>query len=305
MYEWIGRLSRLGPAGGARNGMAGILPRLPAAPLVRAGGWVLYHLLGKSRRTVAANMVSLLTDKGRTDTQNKAAIRTLTKAYFEHAASTLYELLLEAGSLPETGAHKISIDGEEHLSQALRDGKGAILYAPHMGNFFYSYWKLSRKYRCLTVATASCEELRPFYLQFERLGCKGLDYDATPPLELIRQLKRHLLNGGIVYLLGDFYRPSFPQSRLFGRVTRGPAGAALLALELGSPVIPCYGFREDGGRHRLVLEEPVRLQEHYSRKQRPEAMEHLNAGMERQIRSKPEQWFYWFDVHKRWYEGGE
>ncbi len=105
-------------------------------------------------------------------------------------------------------------------------------------------------------------------------------------------------------MLGDFYRPAFPAARLFGRETRGPAGAAQLALELKTPVIPCYGYREQGLKHRLVLEEPVYLHESFTRRERAEAMNVLNGKLESMIRRKPEQWFYWFDVHERWHKGG-
>lgn len=301
MYEWIGRLTRHETGGASRAaGWAARLPRGLVHRLLRAAGLLLYAVMGGLRRTICGNMEQLLTGASGPDRAAKASARRMARRYFEHAACTLYELLLESAVLPEDGEERILIEGEAHLAKALEDGKGAILYAPHVGNFFYYYWRLSRRYKCLAVATASSPEIRSIYLRFERLGCRGLDYDETPPLELMRRLKAHLSSGGVVFLLGDFYRPSFPEARLFGRKTRSPAGAAQLALDLQTPVIPCCGFREPGMKHRVVLEEPVYLHEAFTRRERAAATEALNARLEDMIRRKPEQWFYWFDVHERW-----
>lgn len=112
---------------------------------------------------------------------------------------------------------------------------------------------------------------------------------------MIRQLKAHLSRNGIVFILGDFYRPNFPRTTLFGRPTRTPAGAAAIAIEQGVPVIPFYGKREKGFRHVMVFDKPLWLHETFTRKQREEALE-------RSIRAVPDQWFYWFNVHERWEE---
>jgi KDO2-lipid IV(A) lauroyltransferase len=110
----------------------------------------------------------------------------------------------------------------------------------------------------MTVVTAQSKELRPIYMRFQKWGCMGLDYDATPPLGLMRTLRNHLLQNGVVFLLGDFFRPQFPQATMFQRITRSPGGAAALALELQVPVIPFFGHRTRGFRHRLVFHQPMR-----------------------------------------------
>ncbi|UUZ79261.1 hypothetical protein LJK88_29220 [Paenibacillus sp. P26] len=138
------------------------------------------------------------------------------------------------------------------------------------------------------------------YLKFLNLGCPGLDYDNTPPLELYRRLKKHLAAGGVVFLLGDFWRPSFPVSRFFGRRTRTPEGAAMLAIEQQVPVVPFYGFRERGFRHRLIFKEPLYLYSSFTRATRTDAANLLNRFMERVIRERPEGWFYWFNAEERW-----
>ncbi|MDF2923387.1 MAG: lipid biosynthesis acyltransferase [Paenibacillaceae bacterium] len=302
MYAWIGRLTGYDSG---KIGWGSLFARLPLRLtewLLRGIGLLLYMFMHRQRASVAGNMRDLLAGAGESEAAAASSrqIRRHVREYFVHAASTLYELLLESRTLPEQRGGRIRIHNELSLIHALEEGKGVILYAPHLGNFFYFYWLLSQRYECLTVATASSPELAPLYHRFQEMGCAGLDYDKTPPLELFRKLKHHLASNGVVLLLGDFYRPSFPSTRLFGKATRGPEGAALLALEQHAPVIPCCIVRESGMNHRIVLEEPLHLHKHYARSQRGEATLRLNSYLETMIRRAPEQWFYWFNAHERW-----
>ncbi len=225
---------------------------------------------------------------------------------FFNLCATMYELLIDSpAAQPNKSKPRFTSEGEAFLKQALSQGKGAIIFTPHTGNFFYYYWHLSQKISLHDVATAQSQELRPIYLRFEQMGCKGLDYDITPPLQMMRKLRGHLQENGVVLLLGDFYRPNFPPSTLFGKPTRSPMGAAVLALEQQAPVIPFYGCRSDGFNHKLVFGKPLHLHEEFERHQRSEATNRLNKTLEDAIALVPDQWFYWFNAEERWQpEGG-
>jgi phosphatidylinositol dimannoside acyltransferase len=300
LYEWIGKVTGNERK---RRQLAALSRRLPGSFLLflcRASAFMLYGLAGKNiKRTVLSNMSDLL--PGRTPRE----LQRYRYRYFENIVITLYELLMESFGLEESAARRFQVEGEEHLSEALRRGRGAIVYTPHVGNFFYYYWYLCQNYSCLTVVTAGSPELRPLYLTFQPMGCTGLDYDETPPLELFRKLRRHLQAGGVVFLLGDFWRPSFPRSRFFGRVTRTPDGAATLSIDQLAPVIPFYGWREQGFTHRLRFEPALHLYASYSKATRSDATKVLNRFMERVIRERPEEWFYWFNAQERWEEEQE
>lgn len=294
MYQWIGKITadeRL------LKHIGRYIRRLPPTLiffLCRMAGRLTYLLGGSVRYRVMCNMSELMGEKSRKD------IARLCRTYFTNIFVTLYEIVFASRDLDRAGDKNFTVEGEPHLRDALGHGRGAILFTPHMGNFFYYYWYLSRKYSCLTVVTASSPELRPLYLMFREMGCRGLDYDATPPLELLRTLRSHLKNNGVVLLMGDFWRPNFPPAEFFGRLTRSPGGTAALALENRVPVVPFYGWREKGFCHRLVFEPPVLLHEKFQRQQRSEAVNELNIYMERAVARAPGQWFYWFNVDERW-----
>lgn len=298
MYQTIALLTRLQQAQGRGPVLLRKALGKPAPLLLPGVALALQALLRGQTAMIRRNMAELLPAEGRTAAEQQAYVHTCVSGFYRHAARTLYELLAAETLLP-AGRVDIRLEGEHHLTGALKQGKGAILYAPHTGNFFYGYWRLSRAYPCLTVATASDPELAPLYRSFQRLGCPGLDYDETPPLQLVRKLRRHLEGGGVLLLLGDFYRPGFPLARLLGQTTRLPAGAAKLGLELGTPVLPARCVREADHTHRLVMEEPVLLREHFEHGELADAAAFLNLLLEKQLLKHPEQWFYWFNAHER------
>lgn len=293
MYHWIGRLTE---SNKVQKVLIGILALMPARIIILLG-WLMGSFLSlkaKSHRVnILFNMADVL-DK------NAKEIITSCRTYLCHFSIILLEILLASYRLNNNNVTQWIIEGEEHLENSLNLGRGVIVYAPHMGNFFYYYWYLSQRYPCLTVATGGSSELRPLYLLFQNMGCQGLDYDNTPPLELLKTLRHHLKNNGVVFLLGDFWRPNFPKAKFFGKVSRSPGGAVALALGQRVPVVPLYGWREKGLRHHIVLEAPIHLYKEFDNGQRQEATERLNFFIEQSIRKVPEQWFYWFNLHERW-----
>ncbi|MDD9267816.1 lysophospholipid acyltransferase family protein [Paenibacillus sp. GCM10023248] len=299
MYDWIAKLTSNEHKLDRIERVLRLFPLwMLRAALALAANIGYAALRSKLLRPVQRNMEELL------DHVPKRDIRKHARHYVHNVVFTLFELLFMSRRLHVL--HKdFDVQGQEHLQEAKRrsQDQGFIVYTPHLGNFFYYYWYLTRRYDCMTVASAGSPELRPLYLKFQAMGCKGLDYDSVPPLELYRTLKKHLQAGGVVFVLGDFWRASFPLSRLFGRLTRTPEGAAMLALELRIPIVPFYGYRVRGFKHKLVFGPPVDLPTGQAgRGVRAESNLRLNAFMERVIREQPASWFYWFNVHERWEE---
>ncbi|WP_281887200.1 lysophospholipid acyltransferase family protein [Paenibacillus sp. YYML68] len=295
MYEWIAALTKNERVLSTIAGVAARLPDWFLALICKSIAMLLYGLSGTGlRQRILSNMERLLPH------YDARSLKRERFRYYENMVFAVYEILLGSYLLPARAERRFAAEGEEHLKEALKLGKGAIVYTPHVGNFFYYYWYLSRRYHCTTIATASSEELRPLYLRMHAIGCDGFDYDTTPPLELLRKLRKHLQSNGVIFILGDFYRPTFPRSRFFGKPTRTPDGAALLSIDMQAPVVPFCGWRERGFLHRIRFEEPMHLSEAYNKAERSEATVLLNQYMERVITERPAQWFYWFNADERW-----
>jgi lauroyl/myristoyl acyltransferase len=298
MYAWIGWLtSQRLSARGVRRVLAA-LPRWIVYPLLVLLGTCIHACARHTRQRIDSNIRTLLPELRVSERWR------IGRRYIVHECMTIFEQAVEyrhALSTTHPRRARIELDGVEQLDAALRLGRGAILYTPHLGNYFYSYWRLSQDYDATTVVTAGSQELRKLFEEVYALGgMKGYDYDTEPPRELAFKLRAHLKQNGVVFLLSDFSRAEFPECTLFGKPSHLPVGALTLALLQQSPVVPCYGERIGWGKHRLVFLPPLHLHERYTIRQRDEAMQQLASTMERMIRQAPEQWLYWFNVHQRW-----
>lgn len=291
MYTFVARLTQK-PARLARVRRWG---RWVPRSLVVGGCWLLAMggmlFVPNLRRQVSANI--------QIGTASPDGSLRLAIAHIAHLLLTFYEIVVDVAHLDERKIAWFRWSGVNHVEAALAQGRGVILFAPHLGNFFFAYWCLCQRFNCLTVGTASSPELRPLYETFYALGCGGLDYDATPPREMVRTLRRHLAQNGVVLLLGDFWRSSFPAATLLDQVSRSPQGAAVFALDDGVPIVPFYAVRS-GRQHNLVFAPALDLRCRFARHERRAATDALNVWLTSIIRQYPAQWFYWFNVHERW-----
>jgi KDO2-lipid IV(A) lauroyltransferase len=300
MYSWIGRLTQ-----GARlqhvTWLSMALPRPVAFSIVTSAGLAAFALAGATRRRIQRNIAELLPH-----TTPGQRLR-LCARYFVQECLTIYEQaveyrrgLLGEGTRGKKGRVTFDVAGLEHLDAALAQGNGAIVLTPHVGNYFYFYWWLSRRHECLTVATMGSAEIRPLYLGFEELGLRGFDYDNDPPLMIFRRLSGLLRRNGVVFLMGDFARPGFPRDTLLGRPSGFPAGPVALALASGAPIVPLAGARVSWRRHRMAFMPALDLAARHGPDAKARALGATARAMETIIAETPEQWLYWFNIDERW-----
>jgi KDO2-lipid IV(A) lauroyltransferase len=297
MYRWIGALTE--PRRHRRIMRVMLtLPRPVAFVLVTAIGWGVFLVARRTRATIIRNVHTLLPHL-RPVHRVRFCLR-----YIVHECLTVYEQTIEyRRGLAAHGGVRFQVDGLPHLEAAFAQGRGVIVYTPHIGNYFYSYWWLAQRYRCATVVTAGRlknRSLRRLFLGFRRLGLRGLNYDEVPPLALTLKLRQHLQGNGLVFLVGDFSRPTFFETTLFGKPARIPAGAVALSLRLRVPIVPFAGTRDSWSSHRMLFKPPLHLYERYGSAQRDEAMGEVARLLEQLILEAPHQWLYWFNVHERW-----
>jgi KDO2-lipid IV(A) lauroyltransferase len=168
---------------------------------------------------------------------------------------------LEVFRLPVLGSAAVAdacqryTEGEQHIEDALKAGRGVVLALPHSGNWeTAAVWLISRYGPFTTVA----ERLRPesLYRRFlayrERLGMEvvPLTGGGRPPSEVLAE---RLRAGGAICLLGDRdLTRGGVEVTFFGEPARMPAGPALLALTTGAALLPVgLWFTPDGWGQRI------------------------------------------------------
>lgn len=166
----------------------------------------------------------------------------------------------EAFRLPSMDHARLSRDvnaavtQQQHLDEAMAEGRGVVIALPHMGNWdLAGVWLVASHGQFATVA----ERLKPesLYQKFlayrESLGFEILPHTSSAdeaagegPYKILAQ---RLREGKVVCLLADrgMGRSSVPV-RFFGETARFPVGPAKLAVETGAALVTAHTWYEPG-----------------------------------------------------------
>ncbi len=113
-----------------------------------------------------------------------------------------------------------------------------------------------------------------------------------------RELLRALGRGESVALMNDQKFNGGVEAPLFGLTAHTAPGPSSFALRFGIPLQPMSVQRIGKARFRVVVHEPIVLQDTGDRTADIEAgVRRINAFIEERVRERPEEWFW---VHKRW-----
>ena len=113
-----------------------------------------------------------------------------------------------------------------------------------------------------------------------------------------RELLRALARGESVALMNDQKFNGGVAAPLFGVMAHTAPGPSSFALRYGVPLQPMSVQRTHKARFRVVVHDPIHLDNTGDRNADIEAgVRKVNAFMEDRIRERPEEWFW---VHKRW-----
>ncbi|MDD5643055.1 MAG: hypothetical protein PHX53_15505 [Syntrophales bacterium] len=193
---------------------------------------------------------------------------------------------------------KVVVLGEEHVSRALAQGRGAIVIAAHAGNWEYTVLGYGLQMR--PVAVVARELDHPWGRALARfLRQRGGNFmvDKQRGLkDILAHLKQNRIVGIVIDqntteaggLLVDF----------FGHPARTTPVAALLARHRDIPVVPGFSRRLFGGRHLLAFFPPIDMRK--TKDPQADILGHLqlqNRALEVWVRACPEQWLW---LHRRW-----
>lgn len=204
---------------------------------------------------------------------------------------------IESFRLPTTSSAEIrrrfTIDGFDHVLEARRLGRGAIVALPHLGGWEWGGRWITDQGIPMTVVVEPLDppELFDWFVDLRRgfgMNVVPLGPEAGP--EILRALARN----EIVCLLCDrFISGAFVVVEFFGERTFLPAGPATLALRTGAPLLPAAVYFSDrrSGHHALVRpgigvhRSEARLREDVRR-----ITQELARELENLIRRDPAQW---------------
>jgi KDO2-lipid IV(A) lauroyltransferase len=191
-----------------------------------------------------------------------------------------------------------AMEGTELLDQAEKEGHGALLMTLHMGHGDLAAVSLAYAgYRVFMVSKFfSLRWLNDLWFGMRRKS--GMEF--IPPRNSSFTLLKALKTNALVILpLDQFTGPPIGvRTKFFGHETGTAAGLAIMAERAKSPVIACYSYRADNGKHVLVFKE--RIDVHFGEDRDADIVEYtqrFNDLLEGFVRKHPDQWMW---IHKRW-----
>ena len=185
---------------------------------------------------------------------------------------------------------KVAVKGREHLDSAYSESKGVILMAGHFGNWeLIPPWLAVNGYQMVTVAQRQKNRgANRFFVEYREKAGTSPVYPGSSASNMISTLRA----GKILILACDQNagkRGEFVD--FFGHPASSPRGPDVFHQKTGAPVIAAFCQREQDGSYTIRFDKLPDSNGSES------VMERFTALLEKEIRQRPEQYF-WF--HRRW-----
>ena len=285
--------------------LAWILPERWWALLWRAGVHLPFLAGRGAIRRTAKSIEAALGDVG-TD-RARAIARGIKAAVYEIRCQDL------RAWRPGGWTPKISLEGETHLIEALKGGKGAVLWvSPTVFNSLPTKIALHAKgYKVshLSSPVHGYSETRFGVAKLNRVRCIPEDrylaqrivFDSQAPTTAMRRMMRALKTGEVVSIVAaNTEGLEMFQGPIFGGTLRVAVGAPRLAALTGAPLLPTFVVRDPLLGFRIAIEDAIPLDPNQAADERTvvAATEYLRRS-EAWVRRYPEQWRSWSKWRKK------
>ncbi|MBI2952879.1 MAG: hypothetical protein HYY30_01080 [Chloroflexi bacterium] len=268
---------------------AAIVPLMPlwlGYWLADVAAEISYRVWAGARRNVRGNQRRVLGSMA-TD----ADVERVTRQVFHSAAKNYYDLF----RLPKLGLEElrriVKVYGIENLVECLRDGKGVIIFAPHLGSFdLVAQIALVYSYK-ITIPVERIKPQKLFDLVTSTRGANGVQLVPVGGGAL-KHIYRALSGNEIVAIAADrdVLKNGIPV-KFFGAETTIPEAPAVLAQRTGASLLPACCVRNGDGTYEIHLEPRLILQTSDNAREDVRVNSQTVAQiLEKFIQRYPEQW---------------
>ena len=272
--------------------LLGVLARLPVDVVSTFGGWAGRTVgpLSRAHRTAANNLARAIPEL-------QAGVRErLLRDAWDNFGRTMMEYAALNRLAHGAEAERVTVEGFETLAALAAQGRPAILFAAHLGNWEVVPAALARLAKPLTIVYRPPNNP----LVDKIIGDIRATYtDGMAPKGAAgaRQMLKALDAGAHVFMVVDQKLNTGLEIPFFGRgAFTGPA-VARMAMRFDCPVFPVRTQRLDGCRFKVTIEAPWTFPAKGSEDDVRAALVRINSRLEDWIRAQPGQWLW---MHKRW-----
>ncbi len=267
------------------------LPESLLNVLVKAIGLFVYRT-GVRQRVLDINLKIAFGDS-----TNKQELNTLRRKTCLNAAYILIEFLLMRFITPENLGKYITIEGSEHMTTALEEGKGAVVAGNHFGNWELFTAALSHQVTPLYIF-AGMQKNQKIDFAINRIrrkfGTVTISKAKTAPFEMMKALK----NNHPLGMAGDL---NVPHNNIFvnffGKKAVVGQGLATYTTKRKVPLLFVWNVRLAPFRYKGYIKRLYYQETGDSKTDLTAIAQMISDELEEKIRLHPEQYF-WFN--RRW-----
>ena len=275
--------------------LAQVLPVKYLNALAGSIGIIGFYLI-KKYRTIVKNNLQIAFGTSKTQKEYDA----IGKTVFRDTVKNMLEVARVYSTDPTLAKELVSIDGLEHLENALSKGKGVVAVSAHMGNFPLigprlilegHHFSLILREPKDSMLGKTLSDLR------ENVGMASIP--VNPRKMCVAQSLSALSRNGILFLQIDQNASSKDLwVDFFGWMVPTFRGPVVFSMRTGAPLIPMFMIRDGLDHHKLIIKAPLSLDRTDNKeKDILHNTAKLTKLIECYIREYPSQW-WWF--HRRW-----
>ncbi len=256
-------------------------------------GCFLYLALKKRRRIALENLQIAFGDEMSADERAQICRRN-----FQQIGKTAIEFLRFPKLTFENIWKEVTVEGKEHLIGALDQGKGAIVFLPHFGN-----WELL----ALVYGALIPDQAKAIAFPLKNRYLNGLVSQYRERLSLKLITRRRAVRETLRALRENFAIGFFADQNagregvfvdFFGKPASAVRGPATLALKTGAPLLLSMDIRQPDDRHHVIITPAIGLEISGDLEQDVQInTAHILKILETYIRQYPDQWLW---THNRW-----
>lgn len=274
------------------NILRSIINFLPEKIAYLPGKLIAYlaYLITPERRKIAAANLKRALDV------SEAEAKKMIKEVYLNLGYNFAEFLMEDKLSAEDIDQMVDFEGLKYLDQALKKGKGVIIYSAHLGNWELLGAVLAIKgYRIHSIAQEQDNSL--FDQKINQIR-KRTGIGIIPKGFSIRKAFKILKKNEILAILGDQHaRNNGWELSFFERPALTFAGVVQFARRTGAPVVPMFFHRQGWLKHKLKCYPAREISADTVKSELKSELQSLVELTEKEIRKDPADWMW---LHKRW-----
>ncbi len=268
-------------------------PNFILQPILDFLAWLIYLFDKKHRKIIKTNL-DFAYGKSMDETEKER----ITKKCYKNLVYFLADFIENQGITKEKLAKKITFENEEILKNALKNGEKIILITAHYGNWELIALSMGAFFGKLTGVGRVLEN--DHLDNILKKNREQFNIEMLKKNGAMKGMIQALKNGRILGLLVDQNTAEKEGVLIdfFGKKARQSHSTALLARKFDAVIVPAFITTNDYKNYKITFYDKITpIKSNDIDKDIKKLTQKQSDAIEKAIRKKPDEWF-WF--HKKW-----